>query len=98
MRSDSYSSSVSCSLHWPLGSPPAAGAARRTHREPGRPPQAAAPARATLQIAAEAAALAYDNTSLEAAAGDVTIEFTNPSGLTHDVTLDGPGVERRAPT
>jgi hypothetical protein len=23
----------------------------------------------------------------------VTIEFTNPSGLTHDVTLDGPGVE-----
>lgn len=48
---------------------------------------------ATLQIAAEAGALAYDKTSLEAAAGNVTIEFTNPSGLTHDVTLDGPGVE-----
>jgi plastocyanin len=47
----------------------------------------------TLQIAAEAAALAYDKTSLEATAGDVTIEFTNPSGLTHDVTLVGPGVE-----
>lgn len=47
----------------------------------------------TLQVAAEEAALAYDKTSLEASAGEVTIEFTNPSGLSHNVTLEGPGVE-----
>jgi plastocyanin len=48
---------------------------------------------ATLKIAAESAALAYDTTSLQASAGEVTIEFTNPSGLSHNVTLEGPGVD-----
>src|SRR5687768_9868579 len=47
----------------------------------------------TIQLAAEAAALEYDKTSLEAPAGSVTIEFENPSGLPHNVKLEGPGVD-----
>jgi plastocyanin len=48
----------------------------------------------TLQIAADpGGALKFDQTSLEASAGKVTIDFTNESSLPHNVTLDGPGVE-----
>jgi plastocyanin len=48
---------------------------------------------ATIQLAAEAAALEYDKTSLEAPAGSITIEFENPSGLPHNVKLEGSGVD-----
>jgi plastocyanin len=48
----------------------------------------------TLKIAADpGGALKFDQTSLEASAGSVTIDFTNDSSLPHNVTLDGPGVE-----
>jgi plastocyanin len=48
----------------------------------------------TLQISADpGGALKFDQTSLEASAGEVTIDFTNDSSLSHNVTLDGPGVE-----
>jgi plastocyanin len=48
----------------------------------------------TLKIAADpGGALKFDQTSLEASAGNVTIDFTNDSSLQHNVTLDGPGVE-----
>jgi plastocyanin len=48
----------------------------------------------TLQLAADpSGALKFDKTSLEATAGNVTIDFTNDSSLPHDVKLDGPGVE-----
>jgi plastocyanin len=48
----------------------------------------------TLKIAADpGGALKFDQTSLEASAGSVTIDFTNDSSLQHNVTLDGPGVE-----
>jgi plastocyanin len=48
----------------------------------------------TLKIAADpSGALKFDQTSLEASAGNVTIDFTNDSSVSHNVTLDGPGVE-----
>jgi plastocyanin len=48
----------------------------------------------TLQLAADpGGALKFDKTSLEATAGNVTIDFTNDSSLPHDVKLEGPGVD-----
>src|SRR5215207_9032205 len=48
----------------------------------------------TLQLAADpSGALKFDQTSLEATAGNVTIDFTNDSSLPHDVKLEGPGVD-----
>jgi plastocyanin len=48
----------------------------------------------TLQLAADpSGALKFDKTSLEATAGNVTIDFTNDSSLPHDVELQGPGVD-----
>ena len=48
----------------------------------------------TLQLAADpSGALKFDKTSLEATAGNVTIDFTNDSSLPHDVKLEGPGVD-----
>jgi plastocyanin len=47
----------------------------------------------TLQLAADpSGALKFDKTSLEATAGNVTIDFTNDSSFPHDVKLEGPGV------
>jgi plastocyanin len=47
-----------------------------------------------LQLAADpSGALKFDKTSLEATAGNVTIDFTNDSSLPHDVKLQGPGVD-----
>jgi plastocyanin len=47
----------------------------------------------TLQLAADpSGALKFDKTSLEATAGNLTIDFTNDSSLPHDVKLEGPGV------
>ena len=47
----------------------------------------------TLQLADPSGALKFDKTSLEATAGNVTIDFTNDSSLPHDVKLEGPGVD-----
>jgi plastocyanin len=48
----------------------------------------------TVKIAADpSGALKFDTTSLEATAGNVTIDFTNDSSLPHNVMLEGPGVE-----
>jgi plastocyanin len=38
----------------------------------------------------------YDTTSLEASAGEVTIDYTNDSGLPHNVTLEGGGADGEA--
>jgi plastocyanin len=48
----------------------------------------------TVKIAADpSGALKFDTTSLEATAGKVTIDFTNDSSLSHDVRIEGNGVE-----
>ena len=44
----------------------------------------------TLKLGAETNAIAYDTKKLSAKSGQVTIDFDNPSALTHDVCLEGP--------
>jgi plastocyanin len=51
----------------------------------------------TLQLAADpSGALKFDPTSLEATAGQVTIDFTNDSSVPHNVTIEGNGIEEVA--
>jgi plastocyanin len=47
----------------------------------------------TLQLAAETNAIAYDTKQLSGKAGQVTIDFDNPSAITHDVCLESGGQE-----
>jgi len=44
----------------------------------------------TLKLAADPTQIAYDTTQLSGKAGQVTIDFTNPSAVTHDVCISGP--------
>jgi plastocyanin len=47
----------------------------------------------TVQISADpSGALKFEQTSVEATAGSVTIQFTNDSPLQHDVKIEGNGV------
>lgn len=48
---------------------------------------------ATLQVEADATALAFDTTKLEAQAGEVTIDFKNPSAIPHNVVIEEDGEE-----
>lgn len=41
----------------------------------------------TLQLAADPAALEFDTTQLSSRPGEVTIEFTNPAQIEHDVAI-----------
>jgi len=61
----------------------------------GEKPEAKAPTGpgATLQLAADPSAIAYDATSLSGKPGKVTIDFTNPSPLEHDVAIEADGKE-----
>jgi plastocyanin len=47
----------------------------------------------TLQLAADPTEIAYDTTSLTSKPGKVTIDFTNPSALEHDVAIEAEGKE-----
>jgi plastocyanin len=47
----------------------------------------------TLQLAADPEALLYDKEELSAKAGKVTIEFTNPSAIPHNVVIEKDGKE-----
>lgn len=55
-------------------------------------PEAAAGG-STLKLAADPTAIAYDTTELTASAGEVTIDFDNPSPLEHDVAVVKDGKE-----
>jgi plastocyanin len=50
----------------------------------------------TVQLAASESDLAYDTTSLTSKPGKVTIDFTNPSTLEHDVAIEGDNGEEIA--
>jgi plastocyanin len=53
----------------------------------------------TIALAADpGGALAFDQTELTAAAGEVTIELTNDSGMPHNVEVEGNGVEEVSET
>jgi plastocyanin len=45
----------------------------------------------TVQLAADATDLAYDTTELSSKSGKVTIDFTNPAALEHDVAIEQNG-------
>ena len=47
----------------------------------------------TVQIATSSG-ISYDESSVEASAGEVSIDYTNDSGLPHNVTVEGPGVDK----
>jgi|GEM_PF-275324 len=44
----------------------------------------------TLQLAANPTQIAYEQTQLTSKPGKVTIDFTNPAALEHDVAIEGP--------
>jgi plastocyanin len=45
----------------------------------------------TLQLSADPGGeLAFDKSTLDASAGEVTIEFDNPASISHDVCLESP--------
>jgi plastocyanin len=50
----------------------------------------------TLQLAADPTEIAYDQTSLSSKPGKVTIDFTNPAALEHDVAIEGAAGEEIA--
>ncbi|HEU5105603.1 MAG TPA: plastocyanin/azurin family copper-binding protein [Solirubrobacterales bacterium] len=52
-----------------------------------------AEASTTLQLAADPTDLAYDKSLLSASPGTVTIEFTNPSAIPHNVVIEKEGEE-----
>ena len=53
----------------------------------------------TLTLTADpSGALAFDTTELTAAAGEVTIELVNDSGIPHNVEVEGNGVEEESDT
>jgi len=52
-----------------------------------------AEASTTLKLAASPTDLAFDATELEAKAGEVTIDFTNPSPIPHNVAIEENGKE-----
>jgi len=45
----------------------------------------------TLKLAADPSEIAYDTTSLSTKAGNVTIDFTNPAPIEHDVAIEEGG-------
>jgi plastocyanin len=45
----------------------------------------------TLALVADTSALAYDTDSLDAEAGEVTIDFDNPAPIEHNVAIDDEG-------
>lgn len=55
--------------------------------------EAEAGASTTLQLEADPTALAFDTTDLTAKAGEVTIDFTNPSATPHNVAIEQNGKE-----
>ncbi|HEU4392493.1 MAG TPA: plastocyanin/azurin family copper-binding protein, partial [Solirubrobacterales bacterium] len=50
----------------------------------------------TLALAADPSAIAYDKTALVSAPGEVTIDFTNPAALEHDVAIEDESGEELA--
>ena len=58
------------------------------------PATAASGGGTTLQLEADpSGALMFDKSTLEAPAGEVTIEMTNPSSVAHDISIEGNGVD-----
>ena len=75
----------------PVG--PTEGSSEGGTGEAGGEAMSGADAATTLDLAADPAALAFDQTELEAKAGKVTIDFDNPSAIPHNVVIEQDGKE-----
>jgi plastocyanin len=58
---------------------------------PQPPPTEKSAAPTTLELAADPTTIAFDTTKLTADAGEVTIDFDNPSALEHNVAIEQSG-------
>lgn len=61
--------------------------------KPESQPSGKGAAATALELAAEPSAIAFDKTQLTAKAGEVTIDFSNPSALEHNVAIEQDGEE-----
>lgn len=68
-------------------------AAEEAREEEEHGDEAATKPGSTLKLAADPSAIAYDTTSLTAKAGEVTIDFSNPAPIEHDVAILKDGEE-----
>jgi plastocyanin len=68
-------------------------AVEEAEKEAGAKPSAGAGASTTLKLSADPSALAFDTTELSAKAGQVTIDFDNPSQIAHNVVIEENGKE-----
>jgi plastocyanin len=66
------------------------GEAEETEEKEAPEPAAKGPG-GELQLAADPSAIAYDKTELTSKPGNVTIDFTNPAPLEHDVVVEDEG-------
>jgi plastocyanin len=76
------------------GQKPAAGQAEggeKAKPEAGGEAKPAGGAASTLKLAADPSEIAFDTTSLSTKAGNVTIDFTNPAPIEHDVAIEEGG-------
>lgn len=67
------------------------GVSEGQHSEKSKAAPAPGGAGGTLQLAADPTAIAYDKTELSSAPGKVTIDFTNPAPVEHDVVVEDEG-------
>lgn len=75
---------------------PASGEGEASKEEEAPKGEAASGPGGTLELVASESDLTYNTTSLSAKPGKVTIDFTNPSPLEHDVAIEGSGGEEIA--
>jgi plastocyanin len=75
------------------GKPPAAAEGTSPKGTGGKAQPAAKGPGATLKLAADPTQIAFDKTSLTSKPGTVTIDFDNPSQVTHDVAIEKDGKE-----
>ena len=68
------------------------GGSSKSSATPAATKAASGPA-TTLKLAADKSALKFDKTSLTAPAGKVTIQMSNPSMLSHNVAIEGNGLD-----
>jgi plastocyanin len=72
---------------------------KRKRRRGGRRPAAGEGGACTLRLSADPGGeLRFDTRSLEAPAGQVTIEMANPSSIAHNVSIEGGGVDQEGET
>jgi plastocyanin len=70
-----------------------AGSASEAASEEGSASEGGQAAATTLQLAASPTELAFDKTELSAKAGEVTVDFENPSAIPHNVVIEEEGKE-----